>query len=138
MHPVLRNVLVVLGGFIVGAVVNGGIVDLSATVIPLPDGIDPNDMEALMANMKDFPPKNFIMPFLAHALGTLAGAYFVSRLAASNHLKLALLIGLIFLGGGITMASVLPAPVWFIVVDLVLAYLPMAYLAWKLAGSPGE
>jgi hypothetical protein len=136
MNSVVRNFLVVLGGLIVGAIINSGIIQISASLIPLPEGIDPNNMDDLMMHMKDFPPKNFIMPFLAHALGTLVGAYFVSRLAASHHLKLSLLIGLIFLAGGISMVLALPSPIWFNVIDLLLAFIPMAYIGWKLAGAP--
>jgi hypothetical protein len=136
MNSVVRNFLVVLGGLIVGAIINSGIIQISASLIPLPEGIDPNNMDDLMMHMKDFPPKNFIMPFLAHALGTLVGAYFVSRFAASHHLKLSLLIGLIFLAGGISMVLALPSPIWFNVIDLLLAFIPMAYIGWKLAGAP--
>jgi hypothetical protein len=34
--------------------------------------------------------------------------------------------------GGITNAFLLPAPIWFIALDIVLAYLPMAWLGGKL------
>jgi hypothetical protein len=34
--------------------------------------------------------------------------------------------------GGIMAATMIPAPLWFILVDLILAYIPMAYLAGKL------
>lgn len=136
MNSVVRNFLVVLGGLLVGAIINSGIIQISSSLIPLPEGIDPNNMEDLMTHMKDFPPKNFIMPFLAHALGTLVGAYFVSRLAASHHLKLSLFIGLIFLAAGISMVVALPSPIWFNVIDLLLAFIPMAYIGWKLAGAP--
>lgn len=32
-------------------------------------------------------------------------------------------------------AFMIPAPVWFILVDLILAYLPMAYFGGKLAAK---
>jgi hypothetical protein len=41
--------------------------------------------------------------------------------------------GLFFFGGAY-MVSVLPAPIWFNVLDLVVAYFPMMYLAqWMVA-----
>jgi len=73
------------------------------------------------------------MPFLAHALGALAGA-FVAALIATNHkMKFALVIGAFFLIGGIANVFMLPSPIWFAVLDIGVAYLPMGWLGWKLA-----
>ena len=47
--------------------------------------------------------------------------------------KFALGIGVFFLLGGITMVFILPSPTWFNALDLSLAYIPMGYLAGKLA-----
>ena len=63
MNPILRNVLAVVAGLVVGNVVNGFLISISGSVIPLPEGVDPNDMESLKAAMPTFPTKNFIMPF---------------------------------------------------------------------------
>jgi len=79
--------------------------------------------------------KYFIFPFLAHAVGTLTGAYVASKFSASYHIVLAMCIGLFFLLGGISMVFILPAPVWFIAADLLLAYLPMGWLGWKISGQ---
>ena len=73
------------------------------------------------------------MPFLAHALGTFAGAYLSSLLSANNKMRIALSIGGIFLSGGLMAAYMIPAPIWFVAADLMLAYLPMAYLAGRIA-----
>ena len=72
------------------------------------------------------------MPFLAHALGTFVGALVAAIIAASRKMTFALVIGCVFLLGGIYMVTVLPAPMWLNVADLLLAYIPLAYLAGKL------
>ncbi len=95
-------------------------------------------MEGLAASIHLLEFKHFIFPFLAHALGTLVGAFIISKIAASHHIKLALLVGAFFLLGGIQMALSLNAPLWFEIVDLALAYIPMAFLGWKIAGSPSH
>jgi len=133
MNPVLRNVLAVVAGIAVGIVVNMGLITISPNIIPPPEGIDPTDMESLKNGMHLFQAKHFIFPFLAHAIGTLAGAYFAARLAASHHLKLALGVGAFFLLGGITMVMSVPSPTWFAVLDLVGAYIPMGWLGGKMA-----
>ena len=74
MNPIIRNVLAVIAGLIVGSIVNMGIIAISGSIIPPPEGADVTTMEGLKATMHLFEPRHFIFPFLAHALGTLAGA----------------------------------------------------------------
>jgi len=133
MNPILKNILAVLAGLIIGSIVNMGIVNIGSTFIPLPDGVDNTTMEGLKAGMLLFEPKHFIMPFSAHALGTFVGAFIAAKIATTHKLKFALGIGVFFLLGGISAVFMLPSPTWFAVLDLSLAYIPIAYLAGKLA-----
>jgi len=132
MNPIIRNILAVIAGLVFGSVVNMGIVMLSGSIIPPPEGGDVTTTEGLAATMHLFGPQHYIMPFLAHALGTLAGAMAAALIAASHRLTYALAIGVFFLIGGSYMVYVLPAPLWFEVLDLTVAYLPMGYLGWWL------
>lgn len=139
MNPILKNIIAVVAGFLCGSLVNGGIIMVSGSLIPPPDGADVTTMEGLKASIHLFEPRHFLMPFLAHALGTLVGAFLAAKLAAHHQLKFALVIGILFLAGGITNVILLPSPLWFSVLDLVAAYLPMAYLAGKTAiKKPGK
>lgn len=133
MNSTLRNTLAFLAAVILGMVVNGSLITISAQVIPPPAGVDVTQAESLAANIHLFEPKHFLMPFLAHALGTLAGAIAVTLLAASQQKKLALGIGALFLIGGVMAAFMIPAPAWFIGLDLLAAYLPVGYLGFVLA-----
>lgn len=135
MNPVIRNILAVIVGFLVGSAVNIAIVNFGPTIIPMPEGADVSTPETLKASMQLFSPQHFIAPFLAHALGTLVGAFIASVIAASHNFKLALAIGVFFLLGGITMVFLVGGPIWFIVLDLAIAYLPMAWLGWKLSNK---
>ena len=89
-------------------------------------------MEELIRAMPLFEPKQFIMPFLAHALGTLFGSLVTALIATPEKKYLAYGIGIFFLLGGIYMVSILPSPVWFNLTDLLLAYLPMSWIGIKL------
>jgi hypothetical protein len=135
MNPILRNVLVVLLGLVVGSAVNMGIIMISGSIIPPPPGVDVSDTESLKASMHLFEPKNFLFPYLAHALGTLVGAFLVAKLAVSRHLQLAMIIGFLFLIGGVASVMMLPSPAWFSLLDLTTAYIPMAWIGAKLAGA---
>lgn len=133
MNPILRNVLAVIAGIVVGSIVNMSLITISGKVIPPPAGVDVTNFESLKSSMHLFEPRHFIFPFLAHALGALAGAYVASRLAASHKLKFALGVGVFFLLGGLTNVFMLPSPTWFAVLDLVGAYIPMAWFGHRLA-----
>jgi len=108
-----------------------GIIMISGYIIPPPEGVDVTNTENLIANIHLFEPKHFIMPFLAHALGTFAGAWLAAYMAASRKISMALIVGFLFLIGGIGAVRMIPAPMWYNIIDLVFAYIPMAYLAAK-------
>ena len=135
MNKTTRNVLAVILGLIVGGAINMGIVNVGPSLIPLPIGADVTTMEGLQQSMSMFAPKNFLFPFLAHALGTLVGAYVAAKLAIKYKMKCALVIGLIFLIGGISMVYMVGGPLWFIAADLLIAYIPMSYLGGVMAST---
>lgn len=133
MNSTIRNIFAVLIGFIVGSLVNMGLIIVGPILVPPPDGVDMTTMESLAETIHLMGPLNFLVPFLAHALGTLVGVLTTSLIAASKRTILAYAMGAAFLMGGITAANMVPAPLWFIVADLLLAYLPMAWLGLTLA-----
>lgn len=133
MRNFFRNFIALFGGVALGALVNGAIISLQPYILPLPEGVDPNNIESLTLAMETFTWENFIMPFMAHAIGTFVGAYFAVRVARHRQLFKAMAISGIFLLGGIQMVRILPAPLWFEVLDLTLAYLPMGGLAYYFA-----
>lgn len=135
MNPIVKNILAVIAGVVAGGIVNWGLIQVSGSIITPPVGVDVSNMDSLTENIGQFSPRHFLFPFLAHALGTLVGAFTVAKLAANNHKIFALSIGAFFLIGGIMMAVQLPAPVWFEALDLILAYLPMAWLGGKWSGN---
>lgn len=135
MNPKVKLVLAILAGIVAGWIVNMGLIVLGPSIIAIPEGMDPMDPESYKAHVHLLTAKNYIMPFLAHALGTLAGAFTIAKLAPQNKLKYAMFIGTFFLIGGIAAASLIPAPGWFVALDLLLAYIPMAWLGAKLAGA---
>ena len=128
----LKNILAIIAGAFVGSVVNMGIIMMSSSIIPPPQGVDATTMEGLKSAMHLFEPKHFILPFLAHALGTFTGAYVAAKIATNNKMRFAMAIGLLFLAGGITNIVMLPSPIWFTILDIGVAYIPMAYFAGKL------
>ena len=135
MKSILINVLAFVVAVFVGSVVNMSLIMVSGQVIPPPAGADVTTMEGLQAALPLFEPKHFLFPFLAHALGTLVGAFAAAMIAASHRMKFAFAVGVFFLLGGTANVFMLPSPLWFSVLDLILAYLPMAWLGGMLAAG---
>lgn len=132
MNRIIRNILAVVAGWIIGSAVNLGLINLGHSILPM-EGVDPNNMTALAKAMPTADFKHLIFPFLAHALGTLAGAVIAGIIAANHKMKFAIAIGVLFLLGGIAVSFMIPAPLWFTIADIVLAYIPMAFLGGKVA-----
>jgi Na+/citrate or Na+/malate symporter len=128
ISSVWRNFLGTILGLIVGGNVNLAIVNISTDIIPGPAGADVKTMEGLQKSIHLFEPKHFLMPFLAHALGTLVAALLASLIAKSHRKRIALTTGVVFFVAGAMAVSMLPAPLWFNITDLALAYIPMALL----------
>lgn len=130
MNPLLRNILAPIAGIIIGGMVNAGIISISGSIVPNPNGLDTSTYETLQSTIHLLQPKHYLMPWLAHALGTLVGALVAVAIGVSHHRRLAMVVGVFFLMGGLVNSRLIPAPTWFNIVDLVLAYLPMAYLGY--------
>jgi hypothetical protein len=134
MNPRLKNALAVIVGIIAGSVANMALVVVGPAIIPPPDGVDVTNMESIRSSLHMFEFKHFVFPFLAHALGTLAGAYLAVVMSASRGMAAAMVVGGFFLIGGIINAVSIASPTLFAVVDLVGAYIPMAWIGARLAG----
>ncbi|MDX1277468.1 hypothetical protein [Oceanihabitans sediminis] len=133
MKIILKNISAVILGWVVGSFINMSLVQVGNSVYPI-KGIDPNDMQALAEIMPTLDTQHFIFPFLAHALGTLVGAMVAYVIAHNHKMKFALSIGGFFLLGGIAVNYMLTGPAWFTVLDIVAAYLPMAWVGGNLMG----
>ncbi len=132
MNPIIKNILAVIVGYIVGSILNYAIVYAGAMLSPMPEGVIMGDMESLKNGAHLFKAQHFIFPFLAHALGTLAGAFTAAKIAANNKMIFAFVIGGLFFLGGAYVAYDMNFPIWMDVVDLILAYVPFAWLGGKL------
>lgn len=133
--PLVRNTAAIIGGIVFGALINGLIIALGPHLVPPPQGVDVSNPESLAKGIHLFQPRHFVVPFLAHAVGTFAGALVAYLTAVAHKPRFAYAIGAIFLLGGIAASFLVPAPRWFVALDLVAAYLPMAWLAIRF-GSP--
>lgn len=132
MKPIFRNILAVIIGWLGGSLVNMGLIQTGHKILPI-EGVDLNDMDALAAIMPTLEFEYFVFPFLAHAIGTLVGAAIAGLIAANHKMKFSLAVGGLFLIGGIIVNFMIPGPTWFAAADILLAYIPMAWIGGKIA-----
>jgi hypothetical protein len=128
MAPVVRNVVGVLVGAIVCVLLNGFLLGLMMGLVGTPAGFDPADL----ATFTLLERKHFLSPFVAHAVPSLIGGLIAALVAATRKVTCALIVGGLHLLGGIVAAFIIPAPAWFIALDLSVAYLPMAWIGGKI------
>ncbi len=133
MPKLLRIVIAIVLGLVAGSIVNMGLIMISGKVIPPPAGADVTTMEGLKASLHLFEPKHFVFPFLAHAIGTLVGAFIAVLIAPDKSRVVAYVVGGLFLLGGIANVFLLPGPTWFNAVDILLAYFPAAWSGQAIA-----
>ena len=126
MKQIFKNIGIVILGIIIGMIVNMGLIIGGGIIVPMSETINP-----MNAINWDF--KYFIFPFLAHSIGTLSGAFIASKLSRNYHIIIPGIVGLYFLSGGIYMVTILPAPTWFISLDIILCYIPMSLFGWEIS-----
>lgn len=132
---ILKLILSIVLGLVLGSATNMALIMVSGHVIPPPSGADMTTAEGMRAALPLLEARHFLFPFMAHALGTLVAAFIAAKVAPQYKLVGALIVGSMFFVGGIMAARMIPAPTWFIVVDLIGAYFPFALFGFVLARS---
>lgn len=137
MPPFVRHLLALVIGLMAGGAVNMSLILLGGQLIAPPPGTQTQTMEGLAAALPLFGPQHFVFPFLAHAMGTLVGAAVAAAVAGWGGAAMkawpAWAVGALFFSGGVVNVWMLGGPLWFTVLDLGLAYLPMAWCGLRLA-----
>lgn len=116
-------------GIAVCLLLNSVLLGLMMRLIPPPPGFDPKELSSFSL----LETEHLLSPFVAHAVPSFIGGFLAALIAATRRLTMALVVGGLHMIGGILAAVMIPAPLWFIVADLTLAYLPMAWAGGLLA-----
>lgn len=132
----IRKILAVVIGIVAGSAFNMAMVSASHAAYPLPAGIDPNDFDAVRVHVAThgMPTGALIMVLIAHAGGSFVSGFACGLIAMRPWLAAAIGLGALWTCGGLIMLMMLPAPIWFMVADVVL-YIPAAVLGVHLGGA---
>ena len=63
MNSKLQNILGIILGIIIGSMVNMSIVSISGSLIPLPAGVNPEDVKSIRENIHMFQSKHYVIPY---------------------------------------------------------------------------
>ena len=119
----MKNVLATIVGFIVASVTVYVFESLLGhTLFPLPEGIDPMDMESIKENMHLIPVGAKVFVVIAHFMGILMGM-FVAALISKTSMVPAYIVGGLMLAATAFNLVMLPKETWFLAADTVGAIL---------------
>ena len=128
MKNIIRNILAVIVGLVVGNIAIMGLHYLGMVFYPLPEGTEMNDMEAIIEYMSIAPLGSLWFVLLAHIGGTFIAG--ISTALVSKNIMPTYIIGGFFTLAGIYNLYMLPHPLWFNIE--VILYLPAAIYGYKL------
>jgi hypothetical protein len=135
----IRNYLALIIGFGAGSLFNTGVLEIGSKLIPAPQGVDIANLESIKSHMHLYQPKHFLFPLLAHGLGTFISVCVCLIIANTQYPKRYVLgIASCYFFIGLSMILMMPSPLWFNLLDLTLAYFPMAFLGYQLAIKKSE
>jgi len=97
---------------------------------PLPEGIGPENREALAEHIKNAPTGFLVGVLMSYIFGSFAGAAVATRIA--GHTTAGICVGGALMLAGFKTLSNIPHPLWF-AVSSTLIYLPTAWLGSRLA-----
>jgi hypothetical protein len=129
-----RNITAIVIGMLAGSIVNMGVIEIGSMLIPAPNGVDIENFESIKAHIHLYQPSQFLFPFIAHCIGTFITVWLFMFIASTRYpIRYVNMFGTLFFLCGVYMVYILPAPIWFNLLDLTIAYFPMAYLGYQFS-----
>ncbi|MBW8523542.1 hypothetical protein K0U91_12255 [Chryseobacterium chendengshani] len=127
----LRQILGIIAGIIAGSLCVWAVETINHSLYPFPAGMKTNDMDAFKAYVENLPVLGKLLVIVGYALGALVSGFVSTKVAKNGKPVAAIICGLIFLTFTIYNMFVLPTPVWFWVLGILVWGLVLA--GYKLA-----
>ena len=127
----IRNILAVILGIIVGMIFNMAVVILNTAVLyPVPEGYDWNDSEMVADYFAGLPVTAFLIVIVAHIGQAFFGGLVAAAISRNAAMVVAMIVGVFTLIGGVLNMMMIPNPAWMWI-EMPL-YLLAAYLAARI------
>ena len=123
-----------VGGFFAGFLMAMVVVifcqSLNLVLYPLPEGLDPQDTEALAAHIANSSTGALLGVLASYFFGAFAGGAVAARIGQDSRVGVS--IGLALLLAGLSNLANIPHPLWF-QVSSTLIYIPSAWMGATMA-----
>lgn len=130
MNPLVRKILALVAGVVIGGLVVGGAESLGHYIYPPPPDFNVKDPEDLKRLIDLIPIQAKLIVVVAWFLGALAGAWVTIRIG--REAVLAWGIGGIFAGLSIMTVMSIPHPLWMTACAIILPFVA-AWLAIRMS-----
>lgn len=127
----VRKILAVFAGVIVASICIWAIETLNHMMYPYPDGMKPNDMEGFKSYIETLPFLGKFMVIVGYAVGALISGFIATKISKDGKPTAAIICGIVFLVFTIYNMTVLPTPIWFWILGILVWTLVLA--GYKLA-----
>ena len=114
----LRKLLSVIIGVILGSVFVFLIQKLNTSLYPFPEDINPLDKEAIMDHIRSLPSLAFLISILSHAVGSFVAAFAAARISPDTKPLVGIVALVIMFFATVTGAFIVPQPAWVTVTDI--------------------
>ena len=129
-----RNILAVIAGIIAAAVTVFLVEIAGHFILPAPPGVDATNADALRANATNLPLASLAAVLVAWCVGSFVGGLVAAMVSRQQKMLCAFITALFILGSGVATMIMIPHPIWFWIVSILLP-LPCAWVAARLAGA---
>ncbi len=116
---IVRSVLAVIAGLAAAMIFIVGTEVVGAVVYPPAPGVDLHDIEDCKAHVAQLPADAFVIGAAGWGLAVLAGSWVATRLGAGRHPAHGIVVGSILLAAALMNMLMLPYPILFWVLNLV-------------------
>ena len=138
----IRTILAVVVGLVVGMAFNMGMVVLNTALHPMPEGVDFNDAEGMSTYIAGLPLMALVLILVAHVGQAFIGGLVAAAIGRSASMVAAMIVGVLSMLAGIAnlMSMPLPAWMWFEMPLYLLAawFAARIVLGWRAGKHPGE
>jgi len=126
----MKRVLAVLAGLVVGVLVIFLSQAVEMLIFPPPPGFDPNDKEQLKALMTNAPSMSLVLLLVGYFLGAYVGALIATSIVKGTTWMPALMVGAVLTVLGLINLLAIPHPVWFTISALAIYFIG-AFIAFS-------
>jgi uncharacterized protein YacL len=122
-----KTIFAIIGGLVSASIGMMIVQSIGHYVYPLPDGIDPSDVEQLKAYIKTAPLGAFWFLLLSYSVGSLIGGIVTSYIDQKSKFRNGLIIGVLLSIAGLVQLMTIPHPFWFAILSECL-YIPFVLI----------